>query len=109
MQKWYPEKSSDCCKRFTCRYHAPRYGTRYYSYGCDYCYIAGESKTERPDYKRLSPPERGCSLYEAAPKGWHELRARELRERTKKESQQITIVADLYRRGIYVDRNYNEK
>lgn len=111
MQKknWYPEKSSDICKRFSCKYHAPRYGTRYFPYGCDYCYLCGESKTERPDYHRLTPPENGCSLYQAAPRGWHEMRARELRERDKLEAQQASIVSDLYKRGIYVDRNTKEQ
>lgn len=102
--KWYPVESSERCKRKNCKYHSSHPSA---ANGCEYALICEESKIENPKYKRLYPPSEGCTLFTPAPRGWHEMRARELRQREAAEARAISIVAKQFP-YLYDSDNYKD-
>ena len=105
---WYPIHASERCQRKNCKFHSVHLSD---PYGCDYFIITQELRTEQPQYRRFNPPSDGCTLYEPAPTGWHELRERELRKRDAEQSQAAGIISKLYQQGIFHDYSstYKEK
>lgn len=87
--KWYPVESSERCKRKSCKYHSIHPSA---PYSCEYSLIAEEPKTHRPEYRRLSPPENGCSLYEPMPPHWRALRMHELIQRENQQARAINVL-----------------
>ena len=105
---WYPIRASERCRRKNCKFHSVHPSD---PYGCDYFIITQELRTEQPTYRRYNPPSDGCTLYEPAPAGWHELRVRELRKRESEQMQAAKTITTMYASGIYHDYSdtYNEK